>query len=455
MYQETLACLRKLTYLNVSNQQQLAVAGGIKLIVELAMDRNLLTNFGRFPPEAKSYLEGLVLRKKLIGQVSPVPKEELPTMLRSFSALAVDAAGVLMHYPAFYVNLATPTSDQWISHRLVEKGVAWPDPVPPLEGSKWTCVMVQSVEDGRNVWCHFCLKNPSDAVVRMRKSLEELPPPPPVADEAAAAFDPVLGDVCAVFCAAPAVPHLPVPRRQWLRARVLAMTPPEISVLAVDFGFTVTVEASALSPIPSPCRGVPPQAVPCRLRGVCPLPASTSLLENAVAVMRNMAFEMDCFRKEIQNFKGIEFLVKMAETPDRGTVLQALGALLNITVSECMREITGAKGAVKVAFGFLKGNQFRGDGDLLEYSLGVLLNCGTHCSSGVSLISGLGAQTVLTDFKVKEDSISEKQRQSISELAERLLHFLTCYSGKAKPSPKPRENGHSEGSSGQQHTKKQ
>ena len=29
--------------------------------------------------------------------------------------------------------------------------------------------------------------------------------------------------------------------------------------------------------------------------------------------MRNMAFEMDCFRKEIQNFKGIEFLVKVRE----------------------------------------------------------------------------------------------------------------------------------------------
>ena len=62
---------------------------------------------------------------------------------------------------------------------------------------------------------------------------------------------------------------------------------------------------------------------------------------------------------------------------------------------------------------------------MLEYSLGVLVNCGTHCSSGVSLIFGLGAETVLTQFKV-EDSISKKQRQSISDLAERLLHFLTC-----------------------------
>ena len=98
-----------------------------------------------------------------------------------------------------------------------------------------------------------------------------------------------------------------------------------------------------------------------------------------VAVICNMAFEMEVFRKEIQTFKGVEFLVKvnfecaplaplfssplppslppspppfqLAQTPDTCIVLQALGGLLNMTVSESMRELVGKKGAVKVAMG--------------------------------------------------------------------------------------------------------
>lgn len=41
----------------------------------------------------------------------------------------------------------------------------------------------------------------------------------------------------------------------------------------------------------------------------------------------------------------------MAQSPDQDIVLQALGGLLNMTVSEVMREEVGKKGAVKVAIG--------------------------------------------------------------------------------------------------------
>lgn len=44
-----------------------------------------------------------------------------------------------------------------------------------------------------------------------------------------------------------------------------------------------------------------------------PRVSETAIIETLcfAAVIRNMAFEMVAFRKEIQNFKGIEFLVKV------------------------------------------------------------------------------------------------------------------------------------------------
>ena len=43
--------------------------------------------------------------------------------------------------------------------------------------------------------------------------------------------------------------------------------------------------------------------------------------------------------------------LQLARSPDQAIVLQALGGLLNMTVSEAMREEVGKKGAVKIAIG--------------------------------------------------------------------------------------------------------
>ena len=173
VYEQALGCLRKLTYHNSGNQQQLAMTGGVKLIIELAMDNQLFTNAGEFPPEAKPLLEEMVLRKKLISRVNPVPKEEVGAVLRSFRALTSGSRALSLHYPAFVVDLVTENGT-WIAQSLQEKGVAWLDHSPLPDGVKWTCVVVQNVEDGCNVWCQFCTSNPSDAIVRMRRSLLEL-----------------------------------------------------------------------------------------------------------------------------------------------------------------------------------------------------------------------------------------------------------------------------------------
>lgn len=170
LYEQALMCLRKLTYLNMSNQQRLAMAGGVKLVVELAMDKSLLTNYGEFCPKAKRALETLVLRKKMISRVKPVPKDEIPATLRSFPALS---SSLSIHYPAFLVELVTE-GGSWVAQTLLEKGVVWLDQSPVPDGVKWTHVEVQHVEDGCNVWCQFCTSNPSNGVVNMRKSLQEL-----------------------------------------------------------------------------------------------------------------------------------------------------------------------------------------------------------------------------------------------------------------------------------------
>jgi hypothetical protein len=173
VYEQALGCLRKLTYHDASNQQQFAMTGGVKLIIEMAMDAQLFTNCGEFPPETKPFLEEMVLRKKLISRVNAVPKDEIGGILRSFPALTSGSKGPSLHYPAFVVDLVAENGS-WIAHTLLEKGMAWLDHSPLLADVKWTCVVVQNVEDGRNVWCQFCTSKPSDAMVGMRESLREL-----------------------------------------------------------------------------------------------------------------------------------------------------------------------------------------------------------------------------------------------------------------------------------------
>lgn len=170
VYKESMVCLRKLTFFNLSNQQALARAGGVKLIIEIVQDQGLYTNYGQFPAETKACLEELVARERFVSRVCSVAKDERAAVLRSFPAL--DLLGS-MCYPAYYVELTTKDR-KWVSHSLLEKGVVWPAHRPVPEGCKWTNVVVQCVESGCDVWCQFCTDKPNEAAVLMRKSLLEL-----------------------------------------------------------------------------------------------------------------------------------------------------------------------------------------------------------------------------------------------------------------------------------------
>ena len=172
VYEKVLIALRKLTYHNSSNQQELAQIGGIKLIVELAMNNKLLSNFDEYPPEAKELLVSLVLGRKFITRVTAVPEEDKKVLFQSFPALSVFST-INMHYPAFYVDLVTKDK-VWVANTLLERGVVWPDNASSPEGSKWTCVVVHSVEEGCGLWCQFCTQNPSEALVQMKNTLAKL-----------------------------------------------------------------------------------------------------------------------------------------------------------------------------------------------------------------------------------------------------------------------------------------
>ena len=69
------------------------------------------------------------------------------------------------------------------------------------------------------------------------------------------------------------------------------------------------------------------------------------------------------------------------------------------------------------------------EGEVLEYALGLLLNCATYTSSNVSLLNSLGGQTVLTKLQqrhTQNSSLPEQQRERVMEMNKKLLFFLSC-----------------------------
>ena len=172
VYEQVLSVLQKLTCHNSDNQVRLVQSGGVKLIVNLSMSSVFLRNLGHFSLESKQCLERLTLGKKLACRAAFVPESCSGAVLNSFEALSGDYAAVTAQYPAFYVSLATEDK-KWIGASMIEMGVVWPDHTPfPVEGSKWTRVIVTSVENGNNVWCQFCKEKPDPRMERMLESLD-------------------------------------------------------------------------------------------------------------------------------------------------------------------------------------------------------------------------------------------------------------------------------------------
>jgi len=172
VYEQVIVCLRKLTFYSVANQLELARIGGIKMIVSLATDKGILSNFEQFSGEVKERVEVMTMRKKFISRVVSVPNDEKGAILSSFSALS--SSPLAYNYPVFYVDLYNRDKTS-LSREMAEEGLAWPAEEEALSGSfKWTFLLVQAVEDGNSFWCHFCHRNQSQALLEMKEALEAL-----------------------------------------------------------------------------------------------------------------------------------------------------------------------------------------------------------------------------------------------------------------------------------------
>ena len=190
LYEQVLICLRKLTFHSITNQQELAEIGGIKMIVALATDQGLTSNFGKFTPAAKKCVESLTLRKKFVARVSAVPENEKMDVLGAFPALIAET-GPLLHYPMFYIDLVTEDGVM-VTSSLLDEGVVWPTSDDNLASSntngsssntngsssntngspfQWTYVVVECVEDGNSLWCQFCTKKENQALLEMKNTL--------------------------------------------------------------------------------------------------------------------------------------------------------------------------------------------------------------------------------------------------------------------------------------------
>ena len=173
VYEQALIAVRKLTFMNGNNQQQLAVIGGIKLVIEISIYDNFLCNYHQFPVIAKQKLESCVLNRKLTSRVAAVSGNQKENVLRRFNALSLSESGLATHYPAFNVSLFTVGKEP-VSDAIVQEGVVWPDHTPFPKDSKLTNVIVTCVEDGGHVWCQFCTEKPRENVTAMNESLERL-----------------------------------------------------------------------------------------------------------------------------------------------------------------------------------------------------------------------------------------------------------------------------------------
>ena len=174
VYEQVLSLFQKLTYLNGDNQVRLAQSGGIKLIVNLSVSNLFLRNSGQFSKESKRCLKHLTLGKRLACRATFVPNSSTGAVLSSFQALSGENSVVTAQYPAFHISLATDER-KWVSSTMIDMGVVWPDHVPfPMEGSKWTRVMVTNIENGNSVWCKFWKEKPDARLKAMLKSLDDM-----------------------------------------------------------------------------------------------------------------------------------------------------------------------------------------------------------------------------------------------------------------------------------------
>ena len=69
---------------------------------------------------------------------------------------------------------------------------------------------------------------------------------------------------------------------------------------------------------------------------------------------------------------------------------------------------------------------FSGEGEVLEYAVGLLLNLTSFCPPNVALMAKLRGSEILSALKCDEARVAKDQAERVQDMAKTLLHYLHC-----------------------------
>ncbi|KAL5476151.1 hypothetical protein EMCRGX_G026062 [Ephydatia muelleri] len=425
LYEQALVAVRTLTFQNSDNQRLFSDNGGVKRLVA-ACNSCLLPERTTYRAEAADKLATLVLGKKMICRAADATKGSPlhSNTVKMFPSLSKNESSIGSQYPAYLVDLADE-GQRWVADQMIEANVALGTPLewPDESAVKWTCVRVTAVEDGGHVWCQFLSKEVHSRVIKMAESLENITPPGLLGSATPVSM--AAGSPCALYYD-PAVcgPRGCLAAPQWCRGRVLeGEARGMVWVLAVDYGFTAHLPTTHLANLPQPCLGLPPQAVPCKLMGVRPLPPSFIILEHIAGIVHNMVFDSSLYVNEIKAFCGLDMLLELVLLPDRVCVAEALGALLCVSHCANIKQELGQCGAVQVVLKLCVLH--RSDTDLMNMIMSLLQNLLAGSRENCELFKREGGEAILGQL------IHEAKEEGLEVLATQVLcsFSTTCAKG--------------------------
>ncbi|XP_019861966.1 PREDICTED: uncharacterized protein LOC109590507, partial [Amphimedon queenslandica] len=291
-----LTALRKVTFHCEANQAAFITMGGSSLVVKLCKyDQN------KYPPETTERLRELVVDKLLIAAVLPVNKDEKKITSSIFPVLSHFEA---IDYPLYYVDIANEDKT-WVTDILVKEGLgvaASPNrSFLDSENLSWIVARGTHVSGSNSLWLNFSVDKKPDNVKEMVDSLLKLPHPSSM--ESPPIPLPLSFGVYAVWSEG-------VWYRGWLLNDDSKEKRSDHTFLCLDYGFEVSVPLNHVMVLPDSCRGIAPQAAPCILLGMDSPPKSYTILRHTAAILGNIAFEKELYRREIKVTGGVTLLLE-------------------------------------------------------------------------------------------------------------------------------------------------
>ncbi|XP_028404921.1 uncharacterized protein LOC114527466 [Dendronephthya gigantea] len=332
-----------------------------------------------YPPKATSYFHNLVHGRKLIGKVRELLPEPSNKVIKE-SKCEAEVFEKHAKICALSVDLYDTATDQDIVIReeLIKEKMAWPQFLSPESEAKifeekkikedhvWADIAVTSVIDGGHFWAHVGGEIVDEKLRAIKLTLQ---------NEVQTKFTtaPEVGDL--VCCKTMVGGH-----RDIYRARVLQVLTTDVDIIiimlelfAVDYGFKNVASLDCITRMTHLGRKEPFQARLCCLDGVQPPSSNVGLLVNATAALKNLAYVSNASRLQILAKNGVDVLLKLIAVPEKAIRRQAIGAILNLSISFKTRARIGFLGGIKILL-VLIANDFKQDTELLDLAVGALRN---------------------------------------------------------------------------------